>query len=480
MNGTVTTRVDAESVAEQVCAGLTQLLDAEFWKFPGDELLDTARTVEKLARLTYAVQVAVAGEIDLARLAQTHGQPSTATLLREVLSIGPADARGRVRAAAQIMPQDAISGGEIPPQLPELGHALNQGALGAEHTSIVVKTMNRIPTDIPAEIREQAEHTLVDHARTMDPTHLGRVAQKLLETLDPDGHFEPNDPADRAELALGARDTRTGLTPIRGRLDDQTIAAFIAATDPHAKPRPETDGIKDHRPAATRLAQALTTVLDAYLNLGDGPVQSGERPHITMTIEYDALTGRLGTAVLDATGTPTTPAIARRLLCDCDIIPAVLGSNDEPLDIGRATRIWPTGIRRAATLRDGGCTFPGCDRPAHWADLHHIRFWADGGPTSLTNAAVLCGYHHTLIHQGDWHIRMATDGHPDVIPPTWIDPTNDPAATTSTGHDYDQPPRPPSSRDSASWRTLRAYRNWSRRRVGEGRFSAATAPSPGR
>lgn len=248
MTGTVTTAADAQSVAEQVCAGLTRLLDAEFWKFPADELLGTARTVERLARLTYAVQVAVAGEIDLARLAATHGQPSTPALLRQVLSIGPGEAKARVRAAAQILPQDAISGGEIPPQLPELGHALNQGALGAAHTSIVVKTMNRIPTDIPAEIREQAEHTLVDHARTMDPTHLGRVAQKLLETLDPDGHFEPNDPADRAELALGARDTRTGLTPIRGRLDDQTIAAFIAATDPHATPHPEPTASKTTAP----------------------------------------------------------------------------------------------------------------------------------------------------------------------------------------------------------------------------------------
>ena len=98
---------------------------------------------------SYAVQVAVAGEIDLAQLAQTHGQPSTAALLRHALNIGPGDARGRVRAARQVLPQDAISGGEIPPRLPALGHALRAGALGAEQTTIVVKTMNRIPTDIP-------------------------------------------------------------------------------------------------------------------------------------------------------------------------------------------------------------------------------------------------------------------------------------------------------------------------------------------
>jgi hypothetical protein len=426
MSSTVATRADADRVASMVADGLSQLADAEYWKFPGDDLLDTTRGIERLARQVYAVQVAVAGEIDLARLAQTHGQPSTAALLRHALTIGPGDARGRVRTARQVLPQDAISGGEIPPQLPELGHALRDGDLGAEQTAIVVKTMSRIPTDIPAEIREQAETTLVDHARVMDPLHLGLVAEKLLTTLDPDGDFEPKDPANRAELAFGGRDARTGLTPIKGRLDDHAVAVFVAATDAHAQPRPETDGVKDQRSAATRLAQALTTVLEDYLTAGAGPVQGGERPHVTMTVPFDTLTGRLGPAMFDATGVTVGPATARRLLCDCNVIPAVLGSAGEPLDIGRATRTWPTGIRRAVALRDGGCVFPGCDRPARWCEIHHCWHWVDGGPTSLVNGACLCSHHHALIHQGDWQIRIAADGHPEIIPPTWIDPDQRP------------------------------------------------------
>ncbi|ACV77026.1 HNH endonuclease signature motif containing protein [Nakamurella multipartita] len=430
MTTAVTTIDDVQHVAEQVAAGLDQLLHAEYWKLPGGDLLNAARSVEHLARLTYAVQVAVAGEIDLAHLAQTHGQPSTAALLRHALSIGPGDARSRVRAAQAVLPQDAISGGEIPPRLPALGAALRSGVLGAEQVSIVVKTMSRIPTDIAPDILEQAETTLVGHAHDMDPTDLSRVAGKLIDTLDPDGDFEPRDPADRAELALGSRDARTGLTGIKGRLDDLTVAAFIAATDAYARPRPETDGVKDQRSAGTRLAHALGTVLDGYLAIGDGPTQTGERPHVTMTIQYDALTEQLGQATLDATGVTVGPAQARRLLCDCDVIPAVLGSPSEPLDIGRATRIWPAGIRRAITLRDKACVFPGCDRPARWSDLHHIQFWVDGGPTSVANGAVLCGFHHTLIHQGDWTVRMAKDGHPEVIPPTWIDPDQCPRRNT--------------------------------------------------
>ena len=232
MAGTaVTTLDDVHHVAEQVQTGLTQLLTAEYWKLPGPDLLDAARTVERLAHLTYAIQVTLAGEADLAHLAQSHGQPSTAALLRHALTISPGDARGRVRAAQAVLPQDAISGGEIPPRHPELGAALRAGTVGREHTSIVLTTLSRLPSTVPADLREQAETTLVEHATHMDPIHLNRVADRLLDALDPDGHFEPPDPADRAELTLGPRERRTGLTSIKGRLDDHTIAAFIAATD---------------------------------------------------------------------------------------------------------------------------------------------------------------------------------------------------------------------------------------------------------
>jgi hypothetical protein len=174
MTTAVTILDDVQGVAATVAAGLDQLLNAEYWKMPGDDLLHAARAVEHLARLTYAAQVAVAGEIDLARLAQTHGQTSTAVLLRNAPNIGPGDAATRVRTARQVLPQDAISGGEIPPQLPELGHHLHTGHLGAEQSTIIVKTMSKIPTEVPTDVRTDAEHTLVGHARTMDPVDLGR------------------------------------------------------------------------------------------------------------------------------------------------------------------------------------------------------------------------------------------------------------------------------------------------------------------
>lgn len=119
MAGTaVTTLDDVHHVAEQVQTGLTQLLTAEYWKLPGPDLLDAARTVERLAHLTYAIQVTLAGEADLAHLAQSHGQPSTAALLRHALTISPGDARGRVRAAQAVLPRTPSAAAKSHPDTP--------------------------------------------------------------------------------------------------------------------------------------------------------------------------------------------------------------------------------------------------------------------------------------------------------------------------------------------------------------------------
>ena len=93
------------------------------------------------------------------------------------------------------------------------------------------------------------------------------------------------------------------------------------------------------------------------------------------------------------------PAVVRRLACDAAVIPAVLGSDGEVVDLGRAVRLFTPGQLRRLWLRDAGCTFPGCSMPEHWCDAHHLVHWADGGRTVLDNAALLCGRHHTVVHQ---------------------------------------------------------------------------------
>ncbi|MDK1019280.1 MAG: DUF222 domain-containing protein, partial [Actinomycetota bacterium] len=124
----------------------------------------------------------------------------------------------------------------------------------------------------------------------------------------------------------------------------------------------------------------------------------GEKPHITVTVDYRMLTGELE-RLPEMNGAPVTPATIRRLTCDAAIIPMVLGSDSEPLDVGRKTRTVPASIRRAIEQLYDGCAWPGCDAPLSWCDAHHITHWADGGRTSLDNLALLCRKHHTATHQ---------------------------------------------------------------------------------
>ncbi|WP_416399569.1 HNH endonuclease signature motif containing protein [Burkholderia sp. LFS038] len=107
----------------------------------------------------------------------------------------------------------------------------------------------------------------------------------------------------------------------------------------------------------------------------------------------------------------------RKIACDADIIPILLGSEGRILDIGRTTRIFPPHIRKAITARDQGCTFPNCTIPAPWCEAHHTTYWSHGGPTNTDNGTLLCTHHHHLIHKEQWTIHMQT-GIPWFIPPT--------------------------------------------------------------
>jgi hypothetical protein len=108
-------------------------------------------------------------------------------------------------------------------------------------------------------------------------------------------------------------------------------------------------------------------------------------------------------------------ATLRLMSCDASVIPAVLNSKGEPLDVGRAQRAFPSSIRRAVILRDGGCAYPGCNMPHIYSEIHHIQPWQEHGPTSLDNAVMLCRFHHMVIHQSDVMVRTNAENFPEFL-----------------------------------------------------------------
>jgi hypothetical protein len=194
------------------------------------------------------------------------------------------------------------------------------------------------------------------------------------------------------------------------------------------QPRPAEDGVRDPRSPARRRADALVALSEQALNQGDLPTVAGERPHVTVTLTLADLRGGTGHAMLN-TGAPISLETARRIACDASVIPIVLGSDSEPLDVGRASRTIPLGIRRAVVARDIGCVHLNCDATAQRCEVHHVQHWANGGATALNNLVLLCPRHHWTIHHENWRIVFLGEI-PHVIPPPILDPLQKPRRNT--------------------------------------------------
>ena len=142
---------------------------------------------------------------------------------------------------------------------------------------------------------------------------------------------------------------------------------------------------------------------------GDAPALAPDRHGMVIYVEAEVLAdGRAGRCEIEHR-TAITAETARRLCCDAGIVPVVDGPNGEPLSVGRRTRGIPPAVRRALSIRDRGCRFPGC--PAtHRLHGHHVRHWSNGGETSLDNLVLLCPTHHRLVHEGGFDVQRLDDG----------------------------------------------------------------------
>ncbi|MBN9105556.1 MAG: DUF222 domain-containing protein, partial [Propionibacteriaceae bacterium] len=166
------------------------------------------------------------------------------------------------------------------------------------------------------------------------------------------------------------------------------------------------------------------------------PRNGGDRPRIVITLSHDKLTKHCTDAGLGAhlvrDGQPVAASVVRRLLCDADLLPVVLGSHSEPLDVGRTVRLVTPAIRAALELRDGGCIFPGCDAPPGGCEAHHVIPWWAGGVTALHNLVLVCPHHHGILEPSRdpaadrWTVVFRADGIPTVVPPRRVDPRQRP------------------------------------------------------
>ncbi|WP_344420543.1 HNH endonuclease signature motif containing protein [Amycolatopsis minnesotensis] len=352
------------------------------------------------------------------------GYPSTTALVAEVARTSSGAMRKLVARAIALNPGIGVGGVQIPAAAPLTGEAAAEGAISPLHAEGIISALQAIPATMPAEEREKTEKTLVDLARNATTAEVAAAGQRLRDTLDPDGP-EPRD-APEPKRTMNVRQRKDGSVRLDCELDPVSGAKTLALLEPLAKPHKEDNPMV--RGKAERYGDAFMEIVHLAASHPDAPNHSSGRGDIVVTIPLQFLQQGLGQACLDMV-TNITASEARILACDCKIIPGVLGTDGQPLELGRAKRLVTEALRIMLAIRDSGCAFPGCTRKPRHCDAHHVQEWWNGGTTDLGNLVLLCGHHHRLLHNSDWKVRMV-NGHPEFIPPAFVDPWRRPRTNT--------------------------------------------------
>ncbi|MET7948350.1 DUF222 domain-containing protein [Micromonospora sp. NPDC005324] len=397
----------------QADEAIAACVDAAAWALPEHDLIAALDAAHRLQQRLAAVTLTLVRELDGRGTARAQGASNTAVWLRERLRLTIPAARRLVDLAA------ALDTGN-----PGVRQALADGHISLDQARVITDTVTTVQNAAGPEAADKAVSVLVDWAGQFDPSQLRKLGTRILDHVAPDVADAAAQAALEAEAARAARDRHLTLSEqtdgrlrLTGILDAETAGLLRAAIDPLSAPA----GPDDTRSPGQRRHDALADVCRLSLRTGELPEHGGDAAQIVVTTTYDALARQLDTGTLD-TGLQLTPDTVRRLACDAAILPTGLGSTGQPLDVGRQRRLISGPLRRALVLRDRGCAFPGCDRPPRWCHAHHIHHWTDGGTTSLANAVLLCGHHHRHLHHSDWTVRLGGDGHPEFIPPAWLDP----------------------------------------------------------
>ena len=425
---------------------LARIPAAPLWQLSEDDLEATVAAVfaaESALAAARAVVLAAADERSLRSRAQA---PTTQRWLTQRLLLSRARADAVVREADLVVAE------------PALLDALASARCTPEQATVIGTIVAGLPPVTP-QVHDDAVALLLEQCAALDPAALARAGRHLHETLvaTPD----VDDPAEQAQVeaqtqqadADQAHRLRTlswrrhvdGSISGRFRLDPlggQTLLSAISALTARRDHEPRSSGADpadpaeatgllppptaDTRTIGQRRADALTCLASRALRGGQLPTRGGVPPTLVVTTTLDALEGRVAAAGLLPYGGTLDPASLRRLACDAQVIPAVLGADSQVLDLGRSRRLFTPAQRRAIALRDRGCIHPGCGAPPIDCEAHHAQPWYTGGPSDHTNGYLLCDHHHDRHHREGWTIHRDHRGNPTVIPPASVDPERRP------------------------------------------------------
>jgi hypothetical protein len=346
--------------------------------------------IARLARAANRIQAAFLSRLEVldrrGGVAAEHG--STGAWLRETLNVSATVAGRTVRLAR-----------DLTDVLPATAQRLADGDISVAHCQVITGLRKDLSDDC---VRSVDPH-LADAATTHTPHELLGFVTTVRHAYRPDAVARDEAEAFE-ERTLTAASTLGGLGT--GRWSGDPVSQELIMTAIHAASAPT--GPADPRTPAQRRFDGLVAICERALKAGELPDTGGVAPHVSVIVDYTTLTRAAGApgATLGF-GTVISGDAARMLACDGSISRIITGPGGQILDSGRATRTFTAAQRRAIIARDKHCQHRHCDAPAAWCDIHHKVHWADGGPTNITNALLLCGRHHRHHHRH--HHQTGTD-----------------------------------------------------------------------
>lgn len=312
-----------------------------------------------------------------------------------------------------------------------VGAALEDGRMRVEQARVIVKALDALPVDeIDADVLARAEARLVQLADRYDPRKLEVLGEKILEVVAPETYDDQERKALEAAQRRANSATRLtfhrrgdGATDVKARIPDAVAARLRTMLESWTSPRQESTGVGAfaQRDPATgvRLPQERLhgEAFRAFLEAADPsrmPIHGGSATRIVVTIDLDGLLSGLGAGTIVSSGDAMprlTNSEVRRLACQAGIIPAVLGSKGQVLDLGRTSRFFSELQRLARMITHPVCAAQGCTVPSQWCEGHHAGDpWALGGRTDLADLEFLCPWHHQRAHDPAFSVERLPNG----------------------------------------------------------------------
>jgi hypothetical protein len=369
-----------------------------------DGLLAGLRALVEVRALVDATEAHLLAELDRRGVTDRELGLSTPMWWARQAGIGVSAARARVQVARRLRDR-----------LDVVDTALVEGRISWDHARVIDQAANPRVADqvvaLQAELIGLADGAGFDGWR--------REVRGVVSLLDQDGAHDPAGDHARNHLAVVA--TVDGVTHVAGTLTGDGAEIARQAIDVVADELFRVHASDHERTADIELPGRGTLRALAFVELcrrglaTDLQATAAPRPDVSLVVRADEPDRAV---TLDGVTLPG--GSTRTLLCDPDLTAVIIDRLGVPLDLGHKTRLATPAQRRALALRDGGCVFPGCDRPVGWCDAHHVVPHRLAGRTDLANLALLCRHHHGVTHRTGWSMHACPDG-----AFTWTTPSGD-------------------------------------------------------